>query len=387
MEDRDPFRFIAVLLGLFAFFLIYSIAIAQIMLGMALLAWCIKLLRERPVRIDWSPLIYPILLFIFISFISALASNDILLSLYSFKEMLLFGVLILALNNLERCGQIDRIFIAMFCSMALGSAYGLFHYFFLSSGGLVSRLDIFHHYLTTAELIMMVLLVLTARFLFYSDRPTYFLVPAYLLIMTALAFTYARSAWIGFIAGMIFLCCLRKPVLLAFLPLLFVLIYFVSPGEVGQRIRSILDRKDPTVSERIYFHQSGVAMIKDHPLLGVGPDLANEHYADYRVADAPDRFIPHLHSNIIQIGAERGLLGLAAWLYFFGQFFRDGRVAWRRKKGAKEKYLISGALAAVIGMLTAGFFEYNFGDSEIQMWTFFMMSTLYVILKENEREK
>jgi O-antigen ligase len=207
-----------------------------------------------------------------------------------------------------------------------------------------------------------------------------------MLILAGLLFTYARSAWIGFTGGVMLLLLLRKPLLLAVLPLFIGLVYLLSPDAVAQRILSIFDRKDPTVSERLFFYRSGVAMMRDHPLLGVGPDLANEHYPAYRIPEAPDRPIPHLHSNLIQIGAERGLLGLLAWLCLFGKYFLDGLRAWRRSHRRRDRYIISGALAAVAAMLLAGLFEYNFGDSEIQMMTFLVMSTLYVILKAKERE-
>jgi O-antigen ligase len=66
----------------------------------------------------------------------------------------------------------------------------------------------------------------------------------------------------------------------------------------------------------------------------------------------------------MQIAAERGLPALAVWIAFvavltFGLFrlFRAGR----------DPALAGAGLAAIAGMLSAGFFEYNFGDSEFLM--------------------
>jgi len=383
--DSNASGVMTVIFALFGFSLIFSIAAAHVFLSLSFLFWCGHLIKNRGKGFDWTPLRYPILFYFILSFISAITSREVLLSLYSFKEMLLFIILFLVLNSLIRTGQIDLIYKAIFVSMTLGAAFGLVEYFFFSEGGLISRVGVFHHYLTTSELFMMALLLILGRLLFYKDKWNFVLYPAFLVILTALVFTYARSAWIGFAGGVVILFYLRKPMLLLFIPILLLTVYVLSPSEVEDRMRSILDKKDPTVSERLYFYRSGIAMIKDHPLLGVGPDLANEYYPSYRKPEAPDRPIPHLHCNVIQIGAERGILGLLAWLFFFLKFFRDGWKTWRLNLKPEERYITGGSMAAVSAMMLAGLFEYNFGDSEIQMMTFFAIATLYVTMKTRER--
>ena len=72
---------------------------------------------------------------------------------------------------------------------------------------------------------------------------------------------------------------------------------------------------------------------------------------------------PHLHNVPLQIAAERGLPALIVWLWFIVVLVRD--LIKRRHGGFPS--LANGALAAVVAMLTAGMFEYNFGDSEFLM--------------------
>jgi len=74
----------------------------------------------------------------------------------------------------------------------------------------------------------------------------------------------------------------------------------------------------------------------------------------------------------VQIAAERGLPALAVWLWFIAGLvvalakqFRDTRV----------RFLAASGLAAVVSMLAAGMFEYNFGDSEFLM-LFLILVTL-----------
>ena len=94
-------------------------------------------------------------------------------------------------------------------------------------------------------------------------------------------------------------------------------------------------------------------MVRDHPLVGVGPNMVEVRYPEYRRPDAVEEVNPHLHNVPLQIAAERGLPTLAAWLVFvaivtfdLARLFRSGR----------QRVLTSAALAAVVAMLTAGMF-------------------------------
>ena len=113
-------------------------------------------------------------------------------------------------------------------------------------------------------------------------------------------------------------------------------------------------------------------MISDHPLLGVGPNMVQELYAEYRVPDAVEKVNPHLHNVPLQIAAERGLPALAAWLGFIVMLFVD---LWRRFRTGEQPFFSAVALASVVAMLAAGMFEYNFGDSEFLM-LFLILVTL-----------
>ena len=88
-----------------------------------------------------------------------------------------------------------------------------------------------------------------------------------------------------------------------------------------------------------------------------------------------------LHSNLIQIAAERGLLGLACWLWLWGAY---GSHTWRiyvrvGPEDRSAKALVVGSLASVIGFQIEGLFEYNFGDSEVITLTYFLMALPFVV--------
>jgi O-antigen ligase len=81
---------------------------------------------------------------------------------------------------------------------------------------------------------------------------------------------------------------------------------------------------------------------------------------------------PHLHNVPVQIAAERGLPALAIWLAFIVVLLKDLAVRFFQNR---SRVLVAAALAAVVSMLAAGMFEYNFGDSEFLMF-FLILITL-----------
>ena len=113
-------------------------------------------------------------------------------------------------------------------------------------------------------------------------------------------------------------------------------------------------------------------MVRDHPLFGVGPNMVEVVYSQYRIAEAVEQVNPHLHNVPMQIAAERGLPALVIWLGFLGTLLRG---LYLRLRSTRPRTASAAALASVVGMLAAGLFEYNFGDSEFLM-LFLMLITL-----------
>ena len=118
--------------------------------------------------------------------------------------------------------------------------------------------------------------------------------------------------------------------------------------------------------------RSGIRIIKDYPLTGVGPDMVMDVYPVYRDKSAVNQLNPHLHNVPLQIAAERGLPALAVWLVFVFVLIRD---LLRQRRDSALRFLPNTGVAVVAAMLAAGMFEYNFGDSEFLM-LFLVLVTL-----------
>jgi hypothetical protein len=83
----------------------------------------------------------------------------------------------------------------------------------------------------------------------------------------------------------------------------------------------------------------------------------------------------------MQVGAERGLIGLGCWLWIWVAFYGQ---AWRIYRGIEAharqaRALVVGSLAGVTGFHVAGLTEFTFGDSEVIMLVYFLMALPYVV--------
>ena len=137
---------------------------------------------------------------------------------------------------------------------------------------------------------------------------------------------------------------------------------------------------DASGMDRVYMLQAGARMVGNHPWLGVGPNMVGEVYPVYVTGDAPHRNNPHLHNNMMQIAAERGLLCLAAWLWILlVAFISVGRAFRRAVDDSRGRALAAGSLGVLLAGFLAGLFEYNFGDSEFQMLFLFAMTIPWML--------
>jgi O-antigen ligase len=232
------------------------------------------------------------------------------------------------------------------------------------------------HWMTFSGQEMLVLMLLLAWLLSKPEAPRWAVTAGWCAagaIVVALLLAFTRSVWVACFAGACYLLWKSHRRWLIALPVAVVIAYLAAPEWLQMRARSIADRNDNSVQARLLMWKAGLAMVKDRPVFGVGPDGVKYEFDRYR----PDTYVPpawygHLHNNYVQMAAERGLPGLLLFLWLIFAALSD---QWRiaRQAGARA-YLARGAVAATIALLVAGFFEYNFGDSEVAMlWLFLLV--------------
>lgn len=360
-SDRLEYGALVALLG-FAAALQLSIAVADILLVLCLLLWGAWMLRrhERP---DVPALFWPLLAYGALTLVSAAFSVDRRASFVDSRQLLLL-LIVPAVYRLAEGRRALRVADVIITVGGISAIAGIVQYGIFDFDSLGRRPQgAMGHYMTYSGLLMLVITAGAARLLFRKgDRIwTALVMPA---LLVALSLTLTRSAWVGAFVGLAVLFSLRDFRMLAVLPIVAALFVALAPASLTDRAYSMFDVNDPSNRDRVAMMRSGVRMIKDRPLTGVGPNMVPRVYEQYRDPLAVHASNPHLHNVPLQIAAERGLPALAAWVWFVVVAVRD---LWRRFRASDMPLLAAGALAAVGAMLAAGFFEYNFGDSEFLM--------------------
>jgi O-antigen ligase len=196
----------------------------------------------------------------------------------------------------------------------------------------------------------------------------------------ALLVSQTRSAWVGALVGLVVICLQRAPRLLLGLAGVVAVVLVVRPAAIGQR----LTVEDPSTVDRYYMWRAGLDMVLDRPVFGQGPGMVQVVYPRYRWPEARNPTQPHLHNNPLEIAAERGLPGLAFFLWWASVLFAVAlREVRRARTGPKEiAWPATGALAALAAVFVAGLFEYNLGDSEVLMLALLLTAVPFALGRE-----
>jgi O-antigen ligase len=344
-------------------FSLLSISLTQGFWLLALMAWGVLLVR-RDIRFAVPSFFWPLLGYAAWSLAAAAVSIDPRSSFKDTRELLVILIVPLAVAAFRRLSTLKFPLGALFLSGTAASAMAIVQF------ALRERPDqrikgFMGHYMTQAGLLGLFIAFALAQVLFAKGKPR--LAWGAILIPSgaALVMTLTRNAWLGAGAAIVLLVGLWQPKALLLAPVAAALLYFAGPEVVKSRIRSIGDRSDPSNNARIEYARLGFKVIGEKPFFGTGPDTVDELFPDpaYGLGDYAKQSV-HLHNNYLQIAAERGLPALAAWLAFLG-FAAAHLFRKFRSGGPAVRPLAAAGLGALALLVVAGFFEYNFGDSEV----------------------
>lgn len=203
-----------------------------------------------------------------------------------------------------------------------------------------------------------------------SRRTSLLLAGATLWLTFALFLTSSAENWLGLIGGLVALAVILRgrlrPVLLGFAVLLLALSFVAVPPAPGSAPTSVV-ADFSEMAQGHYLHgaplNTSLTVIKDHPLLGVGPGrfggtvayiTHSPVYTHYGIKLSPA--VNSINLFWLHIAGETGLLGLAtfAWLLYMTE-----RTIWRAyRKGAYRQWhgITAGVFGIVIAMVVATFF-------------------------------
>ena len=366
----------------FVAFLPFSIFASQLVLTVAGVLWLALIIRGHE-RFEAPRMFWPLAAYAAATLVASAFSVDPETSFIDCKQLLLFSIVPIGYRLLPGRRALTVVDIIITAG-AISAVIGIVQFGVLKFDDLGQRpRGSLGMYMTYSGQLMLVACTAAARVLFRKDDRIWaaLVMPA---LIAALAATLSRNAWVGACAGIGLLFLMRDFRFVALLPVVAAVFIAFAPVQLTERFYSSFRiknlRHDSAATEssllsnrdRLAMIRSGLRIIKDDPLTGVGPDMVIKVYPHYRDPDAVQQLNSHLHNVPLQIAAERGLPALIVWLWFIFALLRDFVL---KRRTTSVPSLNNAALASTVAMLAAGLFEYNFGDSEFLM-LFLVLVTL-----------
>ncbi len=376
---KDLTSFLLFFLTLYLLFSMVSISLIQIFLSLAFFCWLFSQIQQK----KWPrfpSFFWPLLVYCLFSLLSSLKSVNPKISLVDNRELLLFLVVPITYSALSSEKSLKKINYAFLISAFASISYSLFTFLFRAETG-ERILGFMGHWMTQAGLLLLFCSYALSLFLLSKDRSRILWAIGFILGSMALVLTLTRSAWIGLAFAAAVVLAFYKPKTLILVPIAISIFFMLSPQHVKKRALSIFSKRHYSNTQRIEYFHAGIQIIKENPLFGTGPCTVNMVFQNpkYGLSEGAKRNV-HLHSNIIQIGAERGIPALLAWLTFIG-WAALSLIKLTRIKDPLLRPVTVGSLAGLVGLFVAGFFEYNFGDSEITVLILTLITIPFALIK------
>jgi len=173
----------------------------------------------------------------------------------------------------------------------------------------------------------------------------------------ALLMTYSRSGWVSFaLAAVVFLALWDKR-LLPLVVVAAVVALPILPDSIFNRILTIGNTADSSNAYRLYIWDSGLQMIRDHGLTGIGLGPVNfiPLYAKY--ADPAASVAYHCHMLYLEVWLEMGILGIVSFLGLYLGLIRRAIRSMKRSDPLLRWVLIA-AVSSLVGVSFVSAVEY-----------------------------
>jgi len=173
--------------------------------------------------------------------------------------------------------------------------------------------------------------------------------------LDGLAFSFARGAWLGGAVGVLLFILLLprralRPVLLLLAAVLLAggMGLAHAAGALGERAKSA--SAPGVASDRVAMWQASLEMVRDRPWLGSGLGTFGLMYPLYQLPEDSAPGQPFAHNIFLNVAAEGGVLGLAAFVAVLAAALALG-MRWLRRAGDIERVRAASVLAAAAALL------------------------------------
>jgi len=363
-------------------FSLISITLMESFLALAFIFWLIALFR-RETGLAWPGFFWPLLAYSALSLLVCFFSVNPAVSFKDARELLLYLVIPITMSAAASRRGRSWMTAALLTSGLASSLYSIGYFFFKAQPG--ERIQGFMgHYMTQAGLLLLFVCAALSFLLFLKVRMRWLWGTAFVLATVALAMTLTRSAWVGLVVAGGFILAVYKPKALVLVPAVVALFLIASPQPMKRRALSIFSLHSYANKQRVEYLKAGWQIVREYPLHGTGPDTVDMVFQNpkYGLSEVSRQNV-HLHNNIIQIAAERGVPTLLAWVCFMAWAFFS-LLKLIKNRGSAVFPHATAAAAALLALVTAGLFEYNFADSEIAVLFLYLITVPFSLLSERE---
>lgn len=351
------------------------------------------------------PLSKPAFVFAIVSLLSLLGSPHMLLGLafYAFTVLQYMCLYILLLCFVRGESERRLLVFLFFASAVLVGLYGLYQYVHMLTLHEAAWVDtdafpmlrrrmystLYNPNLLSAFLLMV--MSAAASMTIWTQHPWHrvWYGSLFLLMTLCLVLTYSRGAWLSVCALVVFfgfvwdkrvwLCLLLVPLILGF-----------YHGGVTERLLSIFSHSeaDTSVSMRLEMWEGAIAMIGDHPVLGIGWGAFKYVYPLYNeLIEEAGITIFHAHNMFLNIFAETGSIGFISYMFFFfGHAWYGVRFLRQCERNHFNNALAMTIGAAVIAVSVTGFSDYDLFCTQVSLSFWFLcgiFANMWVECKKN----
>ena len=295
-------------------------------------AMLLRLRIDRSFHLRRLPYDAPALLFVVIGLLSVAVAPDKAFSFYNFYHLVPIYALtyLLVGQTLRTAHELRRVVLAMAVSAALVILYGFYQFIFGIDISAMKWVDgesfpelskrvfstwenpnILAGYLDIVACLAVGLLTALTR--------TWRMLALVILVaaLACLAMTYARGACLVVAVVLAGYGALRDWRVLLGIVVVGAGALLVDPV-LADRLLSVFTRVDTSSEMRLAFWESTIAMVMDHPFLGIGWGMYFMVYPEYDfyLQGAPVQIV-HAHNMYLNYAAEIGVPGALSFLWFF----------------------------------------------------------------------
>lgn len=208
-----------------------------------------------------------------------------------------------------------------------------------------------------------------------------------LLPIMCLGLTYSRSGWIGFVLALGILLVLKNWKLIPLYIAMGCVAFVLLPQSILNRIYTIGNLRDTSVSYRLYIWSGAIRMLKDHWVngIGIGPEVFSVVYSNYR--DIRVTNATHAHMLLLELWLELGIAGLLSFVWMLGRGTKKALRSIFLKQDSYLNNILIALIASIAGIMGAGVFEYAWFYPRIFFFFWVIIGLMFSTLNISQQSK